>query len=219
MPPHSGHSGVDAAPGQAQPAVPVPPIQVEIVPPRTAGSQGGEDNTGIPNSSPGGQATQIASWNSAAEEYQEPAASPPAEEPATKVQDSSTGGDKAGKDEAGSGEEIDEATVSRKEMAALLDRLIDLSEFLSDEALEILNRHDLLLRMETLKTRFLGSKGIHLRAVMENTHMSSVSASAVADVFSYLLGFAEAHPNKRIGLALTAKITHIVSTIRRRTHG
>ena len=94
-----------------------------------------------------------------------------------------------------------------------------MSEFLPGEARRHFDNDDLLLRMETLKRKLSDERGIHTKETSEVKSHLSVSLTEVIDLLSYLKGLIAFHPNKRIGLALTAKITHIVNTIRRITHG
>jgi len=96
---------------------------------------------------------------------------------------------------------------------------VELSEFLPEEARKDFDGSDLLLRMETLKRRLAGSEGLHARALRPSKRPLSVPPAAIAGALSYLKGLSALLPDRRIGLALASKITHIVGTIRRRTHG
>ena len=109
--------------------------------------------------------------------------------------------------------------VDAKSPIGLLDKLEELSEHLPEDARKEFDDHDLLLRMESLKSRLKGSRGLHSIVKHREKTSKTVSLTAVSSVFSYLKGMVSLHPNRRIGLALTTKITHIVDTIRRRTHG
>ena len=109
--------------------------------------------------------------------------------------------------------------IDKSDSVDLLDHLEALSEHLSDDAKKTFEDQDLLLRMESLKSRLMGSKGIHSLSEQGKNRTRSVSLSAVSGVFTYLKGIVRLHPNRQIGLALTTKITHIGDTIRRRTHG
>ena len=113
----------------------------------------------------------------------------------------------------------DELLTDRSDTIELLDRLEALSEFLPEDARKSFEDRDLFLRMESLKNRLKGSMGVHSLVKRGKKQIRLVSLSAVAGVFLYLKGMVRLHPNKQIGLALTTKITHIVDTIRRRTHG
>ena len=54
--------------------------------------------------------------------------------------------------------------INPEESADLLDRLEYLSDFLPEDAKDFFNEHDLLLRMETLKQKLRGKKGVHISA-------------------------------------------------------
>ncbi len=107
----------------------------------------------------------------------------------------------------------------------LLARLEELSEYLPVEAKQLFDDQQLFLRMEALKQKLKGSKGIHAHNIpisvarKDTLPAAAVSPSAVADTFSFIGGLTESLPNKQIGLALSSKITHIVGIIRREFHG
>jgi hypothetical protein len=102
----------------------------------------------------------------------------------------------------------------------LLQRIEELYDSLPEDAKTFYDENDLLLRMETLKRKLQGAKGV-LAQYAENAGDSDarVTGASVADAFSYIRGLAGGLPDPRIGLALTSKITHIVETIRREPHG
>ena len=105
--------------------------------------------------------------------------------------------------------------------AGLLEKLEELSDHFPEKQRQEFKKQDLLLRMETLRRRLKGGKGLRNKVgtTAKPSSKTKLSSSNIAKSFNFLKGLTGALPDTRIGLALSEKISHIVEKVRRLPDG
>ena len=107
------------------------------------------------------------------------------------------------------------------ESPELFEYLESLTDYVPEGRKEELTKEDLVLRIESLRSRLEGRGGLlrRIEQVKAPEPAAADPASKMARAFTFFAGLTDYLPDERIGNALKSKLQKIVGTIRSSSHG
>ena len=105
----------------------------------------------------------------------------------------------------------------------LMEHLSELAEHLPEGKKDEFEKRDMLLRMEALKKKLKGVRGIRKRLAKESVAMRErtpvVGSGSIQKALGYLKGISRLLPNRKIGLVLQTRLSDILGKLRGRSSG